>query len=181
VQTSAELARKACDKYTAMNPSKPRFVAGAIGPTNRTARCRVCVVHHAPRRDLNAALCISTTMSLRRASRMSCLYAASLRMWRTLVSATSPSTSSSTRTTSRCVACAAARLRVVHSASFCHAATSRPAASRATQVVGLVDGGADILMVETIFDTLNAKAALFAIDKVRGCHERVLGMRRSAC
>jgi 5-methyltetrahydrofolate--homocysteine methyltransferase len=48
-------------------------------------------------------------------------------------------------------------------------------------VVGLVDGGADILMVETIFDTLNAKAALFAIDKVRGCHERVLGMRRSAC
>jgi hypothetical protein len=34
------------------------------------------------------------------------------------------------------------------------------------QVVGLVAGGCDILMVETIFDTLNAKAALFAIDKV---------------
>lgn len=34
------------------------------------------------------------------------------------------------------------------------------------QVHGLVDGGADILMVETIFDTLNAKAALFAIDSV---------------
>jgi 5-methyltetrahydrofolate--homocysteine methyltransferase len=35
------------------------------------------------------------------------------------------------------------------------------------QVEGLVDGGSDILMVETIFDTLNAKAALFAIDTVR--------------
>jgi 5-methyltetrahydrofolate--homocysteine methyltransferase len=33
---SAELARKACDKYTAQNPSKPRFVAGAMGPTNKT-------------------------------------------------------------------------------------------------------------------------------------------------
>ena len=32
------------------------------------------------------------------------------------------------------------------------------------QARGLVDGGADILLVETIFDTLNAKAALFAID-----------------
>jgi hypothetical protein len=37
---------------------------------------------------------------------------------------------------------------------------------RACHVVSLVDGGADILMVETIFDTLNAKAALFAIDQV---------------
>ena len=34
------------------------------------------------------------------------------------------------------------------------------------QVVALVEGGCDILMVETIFDTLNAKAALFAIDQV---------------
>jgi len=33
-------------------------------------------------------------------------------------------------------------------------------------VRGLLDGGADILLVETIFDTLNAKAALFAIDQV---------------
>jgi len=33
------------------------------------------------------------------------------------------------------------------------------------QVRGLVDGGSDILMVETIFDTLNAKAAVFAIDE----------------
>ena len=35
------------------------------------------------------------------------------------------------------------------------------------QVLGLIDGGVDILFVETIFDTLNAKAALFAIDKIK--------------
>ena len=44
---------------------------------------------------------------------------------------------------------------------------------------GLVDGGADILIVETIFDTLNAKAALFAIDSVRSplcmCVRRCVG------
>ncbi|MFN3875628.1 MAG: homocysteine S-methyltransferase family protein, partial [Flavobacteriales bacterium] len=34
---SARLAKAACAKYTAMDPSKPRFVAGAIGPTNKTA------------------------------------------------------------------------------------------------------------------------------------------------
>jgi 5-methyltetrahydrofolate--homocysteine methyltransferase len=39
------------------------------------------------------------------------------------------------------------------------------------QVNGLIDGGADLLMVETIFDTLNAKAALFAIDKVKTAKE----------
>jgi len=36
----------------------------------------------------------------------------------------------------------------------------------AEQTRGLLDGGADILLVETIFDTLNAKAALYAIDVV---------------
>ncbi|MBL6870734.1 MAG: homocysteine S-methyltransferase family protein [Flavobacteriaceae bacterium] len=35
------------------------------------------------------------------------------------------------------------------------------------QVLGLIDGGADVLLLETIFDTLNAKAALFAIDSVK--------------
>ena len=35
------------------------------------------------------------------------------------------------------------------------------------QVLGLIDGGVEILFVETIFDTLNAKAALFAIDKIK--------------
>jgi 5-methyltetrahydrofolate--homocysteine methyltransferase len=34
---SAQIARKAADDYTAKNPSKPRFVAGSIGPTNKTA------------------------------------------------------------------------------------------------------------------------------------------------
>src|SRR5690606_39383636 len=35
------------------------------------------------------------------------------------------------------------------------------------QIEGLIDGGVDILLVETIFDTLNAKAALFAIEQVK--------------
>ena len=35
------------------------------------------------------------------------------------------------------------------------------------QARGLVDGGADVLLVETVFDTLNAKAALFAIERLR--------------
>ena len=39
------------------------------------------------------------------------------------------------------------------------------AAAYRTQIDGLLDGGADILLVETVFDTLNAKAALFAIDE----------------
>ena len=38
-------------------------------------------------------------------------------------------------------------------------------ASYAEQVRGLLDGGADVLLIETIFDTLNAKAALFAIEE----------------
>jgi 5-methyltetrahydrofolate--homocysteine methyltransferase len=40
------------------------------------------------------------------------------------------------------------------------------------QVRGLIDGGADLLLIETIFDTLNAKAAIFAISEV--CDERGL-------
>src|SRR5690606_19651107 len=43
----------------------------------------------------------------------------------------------------------------------------------AEQVRGLIEGGADILLLETIFDTLNAKAALIAIDRV----QRELGTR----
>jgi 5-methyltetrahydrofolate--homocysteine methyltransferase len=35
------------------------------------------------------------------------------------------------------------------------------------QAIGLIDGGVDILLVETVFDTLNAKAALFAIDELK--------------
>ncbi|KAI8924169.1 methionine synthase-like protein [Entophlyctis helioformis] len=95
-KASAELARSACDKYTAMDPSRPRFVAGAIGPTNQT-------------------------LSI------------------------SPS---------------------VENPSYRAATFDGLVKAYAEQVRGLLDGGADILLVETIFDTLNAKAALYAIDVV---------------
>lgn len=91
---SARLAREACDKYTAMNPDKPRFVAGSIGPTNRTLSLSP---------DVNDPGYRAVTFD-------------------ELVDA------------------------------------------YYEQVQALADGGSDILLVETIFDTLNAKAALFAID-----------------
>jgi 5-methyltetrahydrofolate--homocysteine methyltransferase len=89
---SAKLARKACDKYS--TPDKPRFVAGALGPTPKTASISP---------DVNDPAARNVTFDE--------LVAAYLEQTR-----------------------------------------------------GLVAGGADILMVETIFDTLNCKAALFAID-----------------
>ncbi|MCA0234301.1 MAG: methionine synthase [Bacteroidetes bacterium] len=91
---SARLAREACDKYTATNPDKPRFVAGSIGPTNRTASLSP---------DVNDPGYRAVTFD-------------------ELVDA------------------------------------------YYEQVQALADGGADLFLVETIFDTLNAKAALFAID-----------------
>ena len=91
---SARLAREACDKYTAMNPDKPRFVAGSIGPTNRTASLSP---------DVNDPGYRAVTFD-------------------DLVNA------------------------------------------YYEQVQALADGGSDIFLVETIFDTLNAKAALYAID-----------------
>ncbi|AYQ32666.1 methionine synthase [Runella sp. SP2] len=91
---SARLAREACDKYTAMNPDKPRFVAGSIGPTNRTASLSP---------DVNDPGYRAVTFD-------------------ELVDA------------------------------------------YYEQVQALADGGSDIFLVETIFDTLNAKAALYAID-----------------
>ena len=91
---SARLAREACDKYTAMNPDKPRFVAGSIGPTNRTASLSP---------DVNDPGYRAVTFD-------------------ELVDA------------------------------------------YYEQVQALADGGADLFLVETIFDTLNAKAALYAID-----------------
>ncbi len=89
---SAKLARAACDKYS--TPDKPRFVAGALGPTPKTASISP---------DVNDPAARNVTFD----------------------------------------ELASAYLQQVH---------------------GLVEGGADILLVETIFDTLNAKAALFAID-----------------
>jgi 5-methyltetrahydrofolate--homocysteine methyltransferase len=93
---SAKIARQAADKYTLINPGKPRFVAGSIGPMNKT-----------------------TSMS--------------------------PD---------------------VNDPGYRAVTFDEVATAYREQINGLLDGGVDILMVETIFDTLNAKAALFAIDMV---------------
>jgi 5-methyltetrahydrofolate--homocysteine methyltransferase len=91
----ARLAREVCDEVTAKDPTKPRFVVGAIGPTNRTGSISPSVEDPAARNVTFDEL-VETYFE---------------------------------------------------------------------QIVGLVDGGSDILMVETIFDTLNAKAALYAIGE----------------
>ena len=91
----AALARKVADEFEALDPTRPRWVAGVLGPTNRTASISPEVENPGARN--------------------------------------------------------------VH---FDELVEAYLEATR-----GLVDGGADILMVETIFDTLNAKAALFAIAR----------------
>jgi len=91
-KTSAEIARRAADKFTKENPDKPRFVAGSVGPTNRTTSISP---------DVNDPGARNITFDQ-------------------LVEAYSE------------------------------------------QIGGLIDGGADLILVETVFDTLNAKAALFA-------------------
>jgi 5-methyltetrahydrofolate--homocysteine methyltransferase len=101
---AAKVARVAADKYTAKDPTKPRFVAGAIGPTNRT-------------------LSISPDVNNPGYRAVS---------WDEMVTAYTE------------------------------------------QVKGLLDGGVDLLLIETIFDTLNAKAALMAIQNV--CKERNIKM-----
>ncbi len=93
----ASVARKAADAVMQKDPSRPRFVAGVMGPTNRTASMSPDVN--------NPAFRAVTFEQLRQAY--------------------------------------------------------------AEQVRGLVEGGSDLLLVETIFDTLNAKAAFFAIDQYR--------------
>ena len=94
-EAGARLARKACDEATARDSSRPRFVIGVLGPTNRTASLSP---------DVNRPGFRAISFDeLRQAYRES--------------------------------------------------------------TDGLIDGGADILMVETVFDTLNAKAALFAIEE----------------
>ncbi|WP_312760881.1 homocysteine S-methyltransferase family protein [Epilithonimonas sp.] len=94
---SAKIAKKVCDEFTAQNPEKPRFVAGSIGPTNRTASLSP---------DVNDPGYRAITFD---------------------------------------------ELRIAYK----------------QQAEALLDGGSDILLVETIFDTLNAKAALFAIDEIQ--------------
>lgn len=92
--TGAKLARMAADKFS--TPEKPRYVAGILGPTNRTASISP---------DVNAPGFRNVTF-----------------------------------------------IELVE------------AYSEATR--GLIEGGADLIMIETIFDTLNAKAAVFAIENV---------------
>lgn len=94
---SAKIAKSVAEEFNIENLDKPRFVAGSIGPTNRTASMSPDV----NRPDYRAV----TFEQLRKAYKQ--------------------------------------------------------------QVEALIDGGVDLLLVETIFDTLNAKAALFAIEEVK--------------
>ncbi len=94
---ATKIALKAAEKYTLLDPSKPRYVAGSIGPTNRTASLSPDVNNPGYR------------------------------------------------------AVSFEDLRVAYK----------------QQVEALIDAGVDILLVETVFDTLNAKAALYAIDEVK--------------
>ena len=94
---SAVIAKYVATEFTNKNPDKPRFVAGSIGPTNRTASLSP---------DVNRPEYRAVTFD---------------------------------------------QLRVAYK----------------QQVEALIDGGVDLLLVETIFDTLNAKAALFAIEEVK--------------
>jgi len=94
---SAKIAKRVADEFTKANPSHPRFVAGSIGPTNKTASLSP---------DVNKPEYRAITFD---------------------------------------------ELRIAYR----------------EQVEALIDGGVDVLLVETIFDTLNAKAALFAIEEVK--------------
>ena len=94
-QAGAKLAREACDEYTAANPDRPRFVAGVLGPTSRTASI-------------------------------------------------SPD---------------------VNDPGYRNVDFDQLVEAYVEAASGLADGGADLLLLETVFDTLNAKAALFAVEK----------------
>ncbi len=93
---AAKLARKAADKFTSLTPQKPRFVAGVLGPTSKTASISP---------DVNDPGMRNVTFD-------------------ELVAAYVEATE------------------------------------------GLIEGGADLILIETIFDTLNAKAAAFAVEQV---------------
>jgi len=93
---ASQLAKAEAEAYSKLTPSKPRFVAGAIGPTNKTASM-------------------------------------------------SPD---------------------VNDPGFRAISYDQLVEAYSEQVTGLLDGGVDLLLVETIFDTLNAKAALYAINVI---------------
>ncbi len=94
---SAQIAREVADRFTVLDPDKPRFVAGSIGPTNTTASLSP---------DVNDPGYRVVTFD---------------------------------------------QLRIAFK----------------QQIEALLDGGVDLLLLETIIDTLNAKAALFAVEEVR--------------
>jgi 5-methyltetrahydrofolate--homocysteine methyltransferase len=91
----AQLARAVCDEFTARDPSRPRFVAGGLGPTSRTASI-------------------------------------------------SPD---------------------VNDPGYRNTSFDELVATYSEAVRGLCEGGVDLILVETVFDTLNAKAALFAVEQ----------------
>ena len=95
-RAAAEIARQACDEWSRRTPDKPRFVAGSMGPTNKT-------------------------LSL------------------------SPD---------------------VNNPAFRAVTFDQVREAYAGQVRGLIVGGVDLLLIETIFDTLNAKAAIVAVEEV---------------
>ena len=94
-KASAELAKKVAEKFTNQNPAKPRFVAGSLGPTNKT-------------------------LSL------------------------SPE---------------------VNDPGYRSVTFDEVKSAYREQLEGLLDGGVDLILIETIFDTLNAKAAIFAVEE----------------
>jgi 5-methyltetrahydrofolate--homocysteine methyltransferase len=97
---SARISKEVAKEFTLKNPDKPRFVAGSIGPTNKTASLSP---------DVNKPEYRAVTFdALRKAYKQ--------------------------------------------------------------QVEALIKGGVDVLLVETVFDTLNAKAALFAIEEIKEEH-----------
>ncbi len=94
---SAKIAKQVAEEFTTKNPKQPRFVAGAMGPTNKTASL-------------------------------------------------SPD---------------------VNNPGYRAISFNELKDAYKEQAIGLLDGGSDLLLVETIFDTLNAKAALFAIEEIK--------------
>ncbi|MEY1661953.1 methionine synthase [Isoalcanivorax beigongshangi] len=99
---SARLARQAADEFTALTPDRPRFVAGVIGPTNRTASI-------------------------------------------------SPD---------------------VNDPGYRNTSFDALVDSYLEAIDGLMEGGADLIMIETVFDTLNAKAAVFAVETWKARNQR---------
>ncbi|MDR2474730.1 MAG: methionine synthase [Bacteroidales bacterium] len=94
--SAARIAREIADAYSRRNPAKPRFVAGSVGPTNKSTSLSA---------DVNSPASRAATFD-------------------------------------------------------------EMAAAYAEQIDALIDGGVDVLLIETVFDTLNAKAALFAAEQV---------------